>query len=104
MIFSIIIILAIGLVAYLHYVQGLLTGLISAVLAIFAAMMALAYYEPMAEAMSGGKFNDASQGVCLLAIFALVYLIGRVVFDKFVPGNVRLPHLFDAIGGAVCGV
>jgi hypothetical protein len=104
MILSIVLLLLVGLVAYLHYIQGLLSGLISVVLALIATAVAMAEYEPMAAAVSGGKYNDQSQGVCLIAIFAVVYLVGRLIFDKLVPGNVRLPHLVDAIGGAVCGL
>ncbi|MDB5318858.1 MAG: hypothetical protein JWN40_489 [Phycisphaerales bacterium] len=104
MILSVVLILFVGLVAYLHYMQGLLNGLISVVLALIATAVAIAEYEPMATAVSGGKYNDQAQGVCLIALFALTYLIGRLIFDKLVPGNVRLPHLVDGIGGAVCGL
>src|SRR2546423_1615639 len=104
MILSVVLILLVGLVAYLHYIQGLLSGLISVVLALIATAIAIAEYEPMAAWVSGGKYNDQAQGVCLIALFALIYLIGRLIFDKLVPGNVRLPHLVDGIGGAVCGL
>jgi uncharacterized membrane protein required for colicin V production len=103
MIFSIAVILLVALVAYIHYMQGLLSGLISAVLAVLAAMLAIGHYESLAETVSGGGFNDAAPGVCMLGIFVFVYLVGRIVLDKLVPGNVRLPHLVDSIGGAVCG-
>lgn len=104
MVLSIVLLIIIGLVAYLHWIQGLLSGLISAVLAVLSACMAMSYYESLAQMLSGGKFNDQSQGVCLLAIFALSYLILRIIFDKLVPGNVRVNSTFDKIGGAVCGV
>jgi hypothetical protein len=104
MILSVVLILFVGLVAYLHYIQGLLNGLISVVLALIATAVAIGQYEPLATAVSGGKYNDQAQGICLVALFALTYLIGRLIFDKMVPGNVRLPHLVEAIGGAVCGL
>lgn len=104
MILSVVVILIVGLIAYMHYLQGLLSGLISAVLAILASAMALSYYEPLARTLSGGKFNDTAQSICLLAIFAIVYLITRIIFDKFVPGNVRVPFIADKIGGAVLGL
>lgn len=104
MILSIFILVVIGLIAYMHWIQGLLSGLISVVLALIAACMAVSYFEPLAEMLSGGKFHDQSQGVCLLAIFALAYLIPRVLFDKLVPGNIRIPSTMDKIGGAVCGL
>ena len=104
MIISIVLILFVGLIAYLHYLYGLLSGLISVVLALIAVAVAMSKYEPMATAMSGGKYNDQAQGICLIALFALTYLVGRIIFDKLVPGNIRLPHLVDGIGGAVCGL
>ena len=104
MILSIVVILFVGLIAYIHYVQGLLSGVISAVLAVVAAMMAISYYEPLSDMMNGGKFSDQSHGICLIGIFALTYLIGRVIFDAVIPGNVRMPHIVDSVGGAVCGL
>src|SRR4051812_12914612 len=99
MMLSIFVILFIALIAYIHYVQGLLGGLISAVLAILSAMLALSYYEGMAHSLSGGKYNDASQGFCLVALFTLIYLVGRVLIDKMIPGNLRLPNTIDRVGG-----
>src|SRR5947208_15738948 len=104
MILSILVILFMALIAYIPYVQGLLTGLISAVIAVIAAMMAISYAEPLSNTMNGGKYADTSFGICIVVIFAAVYLIGRTIFDGLVPGNVRLPALADSIGGAVCGV
>ena len=104
MILSIVTIILVGLIAYFHYLQGLLSGLISAVLALVAAAVAITFYEPLAEMLSGGKFNDTAQGICLIALFAIVYLIGRLLFDKLVPGNIRLPHIVDGIGGALGGL
>src|SRR4051794_5355662 len=101
MILNIVVILLVALVAYLHFVQGLLTGLISVVLGVLAAVLAMNYFESMAEWLSGGKHNDEAQGLCLISLFALIYLVGRIVFDRFTPGNVRLPFLLDKIGGAV---
>ena len=71
MILSVVLILLVGLIAYLHYIQGLLNGLISVVLALVATAVAIAEYEPMAAWVSGGKYNDQAQGVCLVALFAL---------------------------------
>src|SRR5687768_6317531 len=99
MILAIILVIFAGLIAYVHWIQGALSGFISAVLAVISASVALAYYEPMANAMSGGKFGDQAHAVCLIAIFALTYIILRVLFDKFVPGNVRLPSTADKVAG-----
>jgi uncharacterized membrane protein required for colicin V production len=104
MILSIVLLLFVGLIAYLHFLQGLLSGFISVVLALIATAVAMAEYEPMAAYLSGGKYDDQAQGFCLIALFAVTYLIGRLIFDKAVPGNIRVPHLVDGIGGAICGL
>src|SRR3954447_16818706 len=104
MIISVVVILFVGLITYIHYVQGLINGIISAVLAVIAAMMALSYFETASSSMNGGKYSDESHGIMLIVIFAAVYIIGRVIFDKVIPGNVRLPHIADGIRGAAGGL
>ena len=104
MILSVVVILFVGLIAYIHYVQGLINGIISAVLSVIAAMMALSFYEQAASTMNGGKYSDESHGIMLIVIFAAVYIVGRVIFDKAIPGNVRIPHIADGIGGAIGGL
>jgi len=101
---SIIFLVLLLLVAYMHFIQGLLSGFISAVVAVVAGAIAFSYYEPLALAMSGGKFNDSAQSVCILGIFALSYLILRSIIDAFVPGNIRVNSTFDKVGGAVFGL
>ena len=104
MILSVVVILLVGLITYIHYVQGLMNGIISATLAVIAAMMSLSYFETASNAMNGGKYSDESHGIMLIVIFAGVYIVGRLIFDKAIPGNVRIPHIADGIGGAVCGL
>jgi hypothetical protein len=104
MIISVVVILFVGLITYIHYVQGLMNGIISAVLAVTAAMLALSFYESAATSMSGGKYADESHGIMLIVIFAGVYIVGRVIFDKAIPGNIRMPHIADGIGGAIGGL
>ena len=103
MLLAILLILFVAAVAYIHFIQGALSGFISAVLAIISAAVALSYYEPLADTISGGKFADQAHAVCLIALFAVTYIVLRLLFDKFVPGNVRLPSTADKVGGAVFG-
>src|SRR3982751_3342807 len=103
MYFSIVIILLIGVIAYFHYVQGLFSSVISAVCAAVAAALALAYHEPLAQLAFAQKMSDHGYGLTLIAMFAIIYLILRVVFDSAIPGNVRLPAIVDKVGGAITG-
>jgi hypothetical protein len=104
MILSIVIIAVVAGVAYFHYAQGLFGATISAVIAIIAAALAVGYHENLVNALLGGAVGDYATAGALVAIFALVYIILRVITDKAIPGNVRLPLMIDRIGGAVMGL
>ena len=104
MIFSLVIAALVLGIAYFHWVQGLLSGIISMVLAVLAASLAVGYHEAIATSIMGGKMADMANGMMLCIIFAVVYGIGRIVFDSLIPGNVRLPLYLDSIGGGVCGL
>lgn len=104
MILSIIVILLIGVVAYFHYVQGFFTATISAICAVFAAVIAFGMHEKVVDSLLGGAAADYAHGMVLIALFALVYTVLRFAFDGFVPGNVRLPLYLEKGGAAVMGV
>jgi len=104
MLLAILVILIIGVVVYFHYLQGLFSAGLSAVLAVAAAMLAVGWHETVVGIVSGGRFADIAHGVVLVALFALIYLALRVVFDKLVPGNVRFHLLVDKIGAACFGL
>ncbi|MEA2708114.1 MAG: hypothetical protein QOF78_715 [Phycisphaerales bacterium] len=104
MILSIIILLVLLGIAYFHYAQGLFGATISAVIAIVAAAIAVGYHENLVMALLGGAVGDYANAGALVAIFALVYIIGRVITDKMIPGNIRLPVAVDRVGGAIMGI
>jgi hypothetical protein len=104
MVFNIILVLLFAGIVYIHWLQGLFSSVISMTLAIAAAAMAMAYHETIIVNMLGGKMADYAHGMLLPTLFALFYIVPRVAFDMLVPGNVRVPHLADKIGGAVCGL
>ena len=104
MVFSILILIAVLLVAYFHYLQGLFSAGLSAIMATIAAIVAIAYYEPIVALINAGKFNNQAMAMVLVCLFAATYLLQRLLFDKLVPGNVRFPVLLDKIGAGVCGV
>jgi hypothetical protein len=104
MILTIVIIAVVAGVTYFHYAQGLFGATISATIAIIAASLAIGYHENLINAMLGGAIGDYATAGALVAIFALVYIVLRVITDKAIPGNVRLPLMVDRIGGAVMGL
>ncbi len=104
MIFNILIIAAVGGIAYFHYAQGFFSAFVSAVIAILAAVMAVSYHESVVTGLLGGKMGDYANAMVLVALFAGVYLLLRVLLDKVIPGQIRLPVIVDRIGGATMGI
>ncbi|HEY1686493.1 MAG TPA: CvpA family protein [Tepidisphaeraceae bacterium] len=104
MIFSVIVIVLIGIIAFFHYTQGFFSSAISLLLAIVSAGVAISYEEPVVNNFLGGKFADEANGMMLIVIFAVSYCILRFIFDAAIPGNVRLPVLIDKIGAGVMGL
>src|SRR5688572_30020635 len=100
-IFSIIIALIVLAIAFIHYLQGFFSSTISAILAIIAAVLALSYHEVIVHSLLGGKMADTAHAMVLLVLFAALYMIPRTIFDKLVPGAVRVPDIADKVGGAV---
>src|SRR3954470_22213085 len=103
MLFSLFVIVFVGIIAYWHYLQGFFSAAISAILAIIAALVALGYQEEVVNLL-GGKFSDQAHAMVLVALFAVTYLVLRVIFDKAIPGNVRFPVLLDRIGAPIMGI
>src|SRR3954454_13468170 len=104
MIFNVLIIAAVGGIAYFHYAQGFFSATFSAICAIIAAVLAVSYHEALVVGLLGGKMADYANSVCLVGIFGIVYILLRVLMDKAVPGNIRLPVIVDRVGGALMGV
>src|SRR5437762_860960 len=103
MIFSIIIIILVAGIAYWHYAQGFFSAFFSAVSAVLAAVIAVAYQDAVVTGLLKGKIADYATGMVLVALFALLYIILRTMFDNLVPGNLRLPVMVDRIGGGIMG-
>ncbi len=91
-------------IAFWHYLQGLFTATISAILATVAALMAISYHENLASVFISLKFVEQAAAISLVLLFGVVYIIPRALFDMFIPGNVRFPPLMDKIGAGAMGV
>jgi len=103
-IFAIVMILIVGIVTFFNLLQGFFSATISAILAVTAAVLALSYHESIAHKYLGGGFADLGYTFSLLGLFAVIYLVGRILFDSLVPGNLRLPPAADKIGAGVMGI
>lgn len=104
MILSLIVILMIGVIAFFHYVQGLFSATLSAIITVLAAVFAVSYHEQAVAMIMKGNMADSAHSIILVSLFALIYLILRLIFDKSIPGNVQYPLLVDKIGAGVMGL
>lgn len=100
MLFSILIIVIILAVTYMHYLQGAFTSAISMACALAATLVAFGYYENVVNAMTQNGFADFGAGASLILLFTVTYAVLRVAADMFVPGNIGL-QLYVEKGGAV---
>ena len=86
MIFSVILLGLCGIVAFFQYVQGFFSATISAILAVIAAIVAMGWYEQAAPLLFNAKIYDQAASISLVVIFAVVYILPRLLIDSFVPG------------------
>lgn len=104
MILSLLLLVLALVVAFYHYVQGLFSATISAILVVLATVVAVGYHESLASLLLGTKFTEEAASISLAVLFAAVYIIPRLAFDYLIPGNVRFPVLVDKIGAGAMGV
>jgi hypothetical protein len=104
MIFAVVILLALAAIVFFHWIQGFFSGVISAIVAIVSAVVALSFHETLLEGPLAGMSPNWMPTLVLLGLFALSYIILRTIFDKIIPGGIMLPALADRIGGAVMGL
>src|SRR5438034_5006086 len=104
MLFNVLVLAAVLGIAYYHYAQGFFSATISAVIAVIAAILAVSLHEPIVTSLLKGAAADYASGLVMLVVFALTYIILRTIFDKAVPGNIRLPVAVDRVGGAAVGL
>lgn len=103
MIFGLIILALVAVVAYYHWIQGIFSATISAILSICAAALALGWHEWMVDLALKGRMGDQAHAAVLVGMYAITYIALRFLFDGVVPGNIRVHALVDKIGGAAMG-
>jgi hypothetical protein len=103
MIFAILVIILVGVIAFFHYTQGFWSATLSAIIAVIAAVLAIGYHENVVDSLLKGKMADYAHAISLVAVFGLSYLILRIIVDKAIPGNLRLPVILDKVGAGVMG-
>ena len=90
-------------IAFYQAIQGTFSALIMAILTILCSVIALNYYEPLAQLLTS-RLAGYADSVSLLALFAIPLLILRELFDRVVRGNVMLGLWPDRLGGGALGL
>src|SRR4051794_21478831 len=98
MIFSLIVCAAVIGIAYYHYAQGFFSAMISAVICVIAAVMAVSLHERAVLSSLKGAGAEYAVAGTLIVMFAVIYVTLRTTFDKVVPGQIRLPVVVDRVG------
>ena len=102
---AILLVLALVLgIAFFQVVQGLFSALIMTILSVICAIAALNFYEPLAEALLYNRQPAYAEAISLVALFVIPLLALRVLFDKFISGNVVMGMWADRIGGGILGL
>ena len=108
MIASAVVILAVGLIAYMWSARGFLSAFLHMLCVIVAGAMALAVWEPLGSYLlttgEGGFLTDNAWAIALAVPFILALVITRVALDKIVPANVHFSTPLNMLGGGVCGL
>ncbi|MGE5612361.1 MAG: CvpA family protein, partial [Bacillota bacterium] len=104
MLLSLIIIVLIGVIAYFHYLQGFFSAAISAVLAAIAAILAIGYHEVVVNLAGNTYLPEYATAASIVAIFAVSYLVLRLLFDAAVPGYVHFALMVDRAGAIAMGL
>ena len=104
MIFSLLMILLVFVVVYFHYLQGFFSATLSAIFVVVAAAVAIGWHESVIMALLKGRYADQATAMTTCVMFATVYIVLRLITDRMVPGNLRLPVLAEKLGGAAMGL
>ena len=83
--------------------QGLFSAFLHLGLMIAAGAVALGIWQPLVIGFLLARMPSYAWGVGLLAPFALVLLLLRVISDKLIAGNMKFPPWVDSLGGLIAG-
>ncbi len=92
-------------IAGFQVIQGLFTALVNAILTFLCAMLAFAYYEPLALTLRENGMVLLADGASLVLLAGVPLLVLRAVVDKFiVKDNLSFGPWADRIGGGALGL
>lgn len=91
-------------ITFLHSMFGLFSGLINVFCTITAMAVGFGFAEPLNRLLTGfGLHSSYTEPFALVLLFVITLLVLRLLADRFIRGNVRVPMYLDWAGGGVCG-
>ncbi len=105
MVLNIVALLLVLGITFMHSMFGLFSGILNLMCGVTALAVAFGFYEPLNDLLTGqaGLHPAFTEPASLVLLFALTFLVLRILSDTFIRGNVRVPMYVDWGGGAVCG-
>jgi len=106
MILNVLVLAAIGFIAYWWISQGALSSILHCLCVIVAGALTFALWEPIVVKylLNGGPFDNYAWGMTLGLLFAVLLLLLRVASDKLVPFDIPLQKYASIAIGAVAGL
>jgi len=107
MILSLVVILLIGIIAYVWASRGFFSSLVHMICVLVAGAVAFGLWEPIAYAILSaepkGWIVDMTWGISLAVPFAVTLAVLRLGIDSILPANADLDPATNLIGGGICG-
>jgi len=105
-ILNVLVLGAIGFIAYWWINQGALSAALHCLCVVVAGALAFALWEPIVVnfLLNGGTFDNYAWGMTLGLLFAVLLLVLRVASDKLVPFDIPLQKYASMAIGAIAGV
>lgn len=90
-----------GILGYAYFVEGLSTAFVMCCNVIGAGLVAFNFWEPLADQLDLGGYEDA---LCLVAIFTLTLGVLRTVTNQIANTEIEFASQIQRLGGALFGL
>ena len=93
-------------ITFVHSLFGLYSGLINVFCCLASLAVAFGYFEALNDLLTG-RFHlhpAYTEPLSLVLLYVITHVLLRVVADRWLRGNVRVPAYLDWVGGALCGL
>lgn len=105
-IISIFLLLIVAACAGVLFSDGIWGNFIRLVNVVFAGLLAMSFYEPVAKRAAGWQpeYTVLFDFLAIWAVFAVAMVVFREITDNISKVQVKFPKIIDQIGGAILGI